>query len=56
MLSNILYIKQFNKKNANLVIVLSKLTELNTITLPFKISNILRNKSIVTNLNKKKIY
>ncbi len=54
MLPNILYFKHFNKKNTNLIIVLSKLTELNTITLPFKISNILRNKSIVTNLNKKK--
>ncbi len=54
MLPNILYFKHFNKKNANLVIVLSKLTELNTITLPFEISQILRNKSTVTNLNKKK--
>ena len=54
MLPNILYFKHFNKKNANLVIVLSKLAELNTITLPFEISKILKNKSIVTNLNKKK--
>ena len=54
MLSNILYFKQFNKKNTNLVILLSKLTELNTITLPFEISKILKNKSIITNLNKKK--
>ena len=54
MLPNILYFKHFNKKNNNLVIVLSKLTELNTITLPFEISKILKNKSIVTNLNKKK--
>ena len=54
MLSNILYFKQFNKKNANLVIVLSKLAELNTITLPFETSKILKNKSIATSLNKKK--
>ena len=54
MLSNILYFKHFNKKNANLVIVLSKLAELNTIILPFEISKIIKNKSIVTNLNKKK--
>ena len=54
MLSNILYFKQFNKKNANLVIVLTKLTELNTIILPFETSKILKNKSIITNLNKKK--
>ncbi len=54
MLPNILYFKHFNKKNDNLVIVLSKLTELNTITLPFEISKILKNKSIITNLNKKK--
>ena len=54
MLPNILYFKHFNKKNDNLVIVLSKLAELNTITLPFEISKILKNKSIVTNLNKKK--
>ena len=54
MLSNILYFKQFNKKNANLVIVLSKLTELNTITLPFETSKILKNKSFVNNLDKKK--
>ena len=54
MLSNILYFKQFNKKNTNLVIVLSKLAELNTIILPFEISKILKNKNIVTNLNKKK--
>ena len=54
MLPNILYFKHFNKKNANLIIVLSKLTELNTISLPFEISKILKNKSIITNLNKKK--
>ena len=54
MVPNILYFKHFNKKNANLVIVLSKLAELNTITLPFEISKILKNKNIVTNLNKKK--
>ena len=54
MLPNILYFKHFNKKNANLVIVLSKLAELNTITLPFEISKILKNKSIVTNLNQNK--
>ena len=55
MLSNILYFKQFNKKNANLVIVLSKLTELNTITLPFETSKILKNRSLINNLNKKKM-
>ena len=54
MLPNILYFKHFNKKNANLVIILSKLAELNTIILPFEISKILKNKNIVTNLNKKK--
>ena len=53
MLPNILYFKHFNKKNANLVIVLSKLTELNTITLPFETSKILKNKNIVNNLNEK---
>ena len=42
MLPNILYFKHFNKKNANLVIVLSKLAELNTITLPFEFSKILK--------------
>ena len=54
MMPNILYFKHFNKKNDNLVIVLSKLTELNTITLPFETSKILKNKSIAINLNKKK--
>ena len=54
MLPNILYFKHFNKKNANLVIVLSKLTELITITLPFETSKILKNKSLINNLNKKK--
>ena len=54
MLSNILYFKHFDKKNANLVIVISKLTELNTISLPFGTSKILKNKNIVTNLYEKK--
>ena len=54
MLPNILYFKHFNKKNANLVIVISKLTELNTISLPFGTSKILKNKNIVTNLYEKK--
>ena len=49
MLPNILYFKHFNKKNANLVIVLSKLAELNTITLPFEISKILKNFKNVEN-------
>ena len=54
MLPNILYFKHFNKKNANLVIVLSKLAELNTITLPFETSKILKNKNIINKLSKKK--
>ena len=53
MLPNILYFKHFNKKNANLVIVISKLAELNTISLPFETSKILKNKNIVTNLCEK---
>ena len=42
MIPNILYFKHFNKKNANLIIVLSKLTELNTISIPFEISKNLK--------------
>ena len=52
MLPNILYFKQFNKKNANLVIVLSKLSELNTINLPFESAKLTKNKSIFNKRNR----
>ena len=44
---NIEYFSQFSKNNTNLIIVLSKLNELNTINIPFDPSNILNNKNIV---------
>ena len=44
---NIEYFSKFSKNNTNLIIVLSKLEELNTINIPFDTSKILKNKNFV---------
>ena len=53
MTTNIKYFNQFNKDNSNLVIILSKLNDLNSIKLPFD-TKIFKNKNFINCLNKDK--
>ena len=51
---NIQYFKQFNKDHTYLIIVLSKLNQLNNINLPFEIKKISKNKTLINRLNTSK--
>ena len=54
MSSNIQYFRQFNKDHTYLIIVLSKLNQLNNINLPFEIKKISKNKTLINRLNDSK--
>ena len=51
---NIQYFRQFNKDHTYLIIVLSKLNQLNNINLPFEIKKISKNKTLINRLDKSK--